>query len=304
MAALNGHVHVFWFYFTNAILTDLEAITLPEGYRLIHFACLHGSSSFIRVLFNLGVDINSRTRDGSTALHVAVRAHQSGAVQTLIELGLRVDSLDNACMTPLVYALKQGSKVITEALLAAVTPVNDNGQKQSDFPPKKTSYLLEALNTAIKRSDIRLCRIIWDEGCPLDVPLPACHGCTPIMAALGRGRTDIALWMLDVMDERTKKTKALDGQCDKHFRCGTTSLEIACGMVDCEALLGKLLDVYLELGSNWLKWPLGLLHICARKNNTKAIGVIIDYVKKNEESLRFVFLHGFFSGYAAVLTTL
>ncbi|KAM0810155.1 putative Ankyrin repeat-containing domain protein [Seiridium cardinale] len=285
LAALHGNDGVLEFYLRNQLLTDLEATNFGVHYRPFHFACLGGSSTTIKLLSAFGADVKTRIRDGSSGLHIAVRAFHAGAVHTLIGLGLPVDSLDNCRTTPLVYAIKQGSKDISKALLAATDSDKITREEPDNFPPKKIGYLLAAMDAAIKQSDIKLCRLVWNEGCPLDLPLPSCRGCTPLMAALGHDRTDIALWMLEVMDDDTKKS-GFGGRCSKHFSSGTTALQIACGLKDSEELLKKLLNAYLEIESNWLQWPLGILHVCASNNNTKAIDVIIKYVKDNEARLR------------------
>ncbi|KAK9418337.1 putative Ankyrin repeat-containing domain protein [Seiridium unicorne] len=285
LAALHGNDGVLEFYLRNQLLTDLEATNFGVHYRPFHFACLGGSSTTIKLLSTFGADVKTLIRDGSSGLHIAVRAFHAGAVHTLIGLGLPVDSLDNCRTTALVYAIKQGSKDISKALLAATDSDKITRETPDNFPPKKIGHLLAAMDAAIKQSDIKLCRLVWNEGCPLDLPLPSCRGCTPLMAALGHDRTDIALWMLEVMDDDTKKS-GFGGRCSKHFSSGTTALQIACGLKDSEELLKKLLDAYLAIESNWLQWPLGILHVCASNNNTKAIDVIIKYVKDNEERLR------------------
>ncbi|KAH6659070.1 ankyrin repeat-containing domain protein [Truncatella angustata] len=287
LAALNCSLEVLEFYLKNSLVETLELATFPDYYRLLHFASLGGSSATIKSIVEWGADIKTRTRDGSSALNIAVQMNHAGAVKTLIDLGSPVESFDNFRNTPLIYALRIGSKEVIDTLLNSRPPHGKDTplQDPASFSQKRIKYLSAALDTAIRRSDLRLCRLLLTAGCSFKTPLPSCHGCTPIMAALGQDRADIALWLLEVMEKETKRS-ALDGQCNKHYENGTTSLGIACSMQNCEKVLPTLLETYSEAGINWLQWPLGPLHLCAAKNKPKALRLILDYVVKNEVCLR------------------
>ncbi|KAH8680576.1 ankyrin repeat-containing domain protein [Xylariales sp. PMI_506] len=287
LAAFHGHDSVIEFYLENNLLQDLEVAALDECFRALHFAALSGWSSCIRILAERGACVTAVTKDKSSALHIAVRANHLAAVKTLIELGLAIDTPDSSGTSPLVYALKQGKKDIADALLSALPKASVDFRMPEAIDPstRRSKYLSCALDTAIRHADIALCRVLWTAGCSLQMPLPSCRGCTPLMAALGQNRTEIALWMLGLGDVQAKRG-GLDGQCNRHFAFGQTSLHIACGLQEPEEVLEKLLKVYLEIGSNWLLWPLGVFHVCASRNNTKSLKFILKYVRENEDALR------------------
>ncbi|KAI0132969.1 ankyrin repeat-containing domain protein [Xylariales sp. AK1849] len=290
LAALNGHEPVLDFYLTNGLVQDLETVSLQAGFRPLHFACLGGSSSCIRLLVGRGADIRSLANDGSSCLHIAVKTRHVGATVTLIELGLTRDSVDETGTSPLMYAIKQGSTEIVDILLNTTPSISEESRTTSmeALARRKVDYLSSALEAAIKRADIRLCRFLWTAVCSLSLPLPSCRGCTPLMLALGTGRTEIAKWILETANSETERC-AIDGQCNKHHRFGTTSLHIACGLRNRSGILNRLLDVYLKAGSNRLQWPLGVLHVCAANNNIKSLKIILDYVQTNQDLLRATF---------------
>lgn len=73
----------------------MHLINAPEG---------NEKHRFIKLLINKGIDVNEKTEEGYTALHVAARTHQFESVKTLLEAGAGVDVKDNNWVTPLMTA--------------------------------------------------------------------------------------------------------------------------------------------------------------------------------------------------------
>ncbi|KAH7279865.1 hypothetical protein KP509_37G041100 [Ceratopteris richardii] len=61
-----------------------------------------GSIGILEDLLKYGCDINSKSIDGATALHIAVAAENVEITRFLIEQGARIDMYDTKASTPYV----------------------------------------------------------------------------------------------------------------------------------------------------------------------------------------------------------
>ncbi|CAM9188804.1 unnamed protein product [Scytosiphon promiscuus] len=90
----------------------------PSGNAALDFAVWEGKNEASRVLLGKGVDINARSRQGRTALHVAVLANQANAIRFLAhQTGIQTNCEDVDGLTPLHLAANRGSLVAVEALV-------------------------------------------------------------------------------------------------------------------------------------------------------------------------------------------
>jgi outer membrane protein assembly factor BamB len=110
-----------------------------------------GDVATVRRLIEEGVDVNAKTRYGATALFFAADKAQLGVATLLLEKGADPNVKDTFYgATPLNWAMNHDA---TEVVLLLV-------QKGANDPES-------ALELAIKKKDIRLCRAILERG-PLD----------------------------------------------------------------------------------------------------------------------------------------
>lgn len=89
-----------------------------EGFTPLHFAARHGKLSCIRLLLELGADIERKTfAQKCTPLMTAIYHGHHKASMLLLELGADVNSRDDGNHTPLNYArMVQASKSIVELI--------------------------------------------------------------------------------------------------------------------------------------------------------------------------------------------
>lgn len=84
-------------------LTGIMEIQDEQGFRPLHYA-VKSSRVIIDLLLSGGAELNSRTRSGMTALHVAVIENSKEAVKQLLESGADPSVKDYHGRTPLDYA--------------------------------------------------------------------------------------------------------------------------------------------------------------------------------------------------------
>ncbi len=90
-------------------------------------AAIFGSVSEVNGLFELGVDVNARNKDGQTALMLASFVGGSGSiplVNAFIEKGMEVNAKDNYGQTALMLASSRGCLDVVKALLEKGADVN------------------------------------------------------------------------------------------------------------------------------------------------------------------------------------
>lgn len=75
---------------------DLDAKSNSSGYRVIHLAAILGDPKTLRVLGELGVNVELRDKSGYTAIHWAAMFGHKQALRILVnELGADIEAEDN-----------------------------------------------------------------------------------------------------------------------------------------------------------------------------------------------------------------
>ena len=103
----------------------------------IHFAAEVGRDEVVKLLCDLGADVEAEKVTGGTALHTAVDANMSDTVAVLVEhCGARVDALLMGDTSPLYLAAQRGHTEVARQLLrlgARVNFVMPRGQHRGDI---------------------------------------------------------------------------------------------------------------------------------------------------------------------------
>ena len=84
----------------------------------LHHAAMRGNIKIVEHLVSLtGIDVNSRDKQGSTALHIAATYDNTAIVKVLLEHGADFTLEDKQSQTPLHRAAQEGCAGIIEAIL-------------------------------------------------------------------------------------------------------------------------------------------------------------------------------------------
>ena len=97
---------------------NIEAKDPGTGASVLHYAVMRGNPEILQLLLGRGVDVNSRTRNGTTPLHTAVLYNRYEVAELLINRGADVDAKSASGATPLALASAAKNRVIAELLRA------------------------------------------------------------------------------------------------------------------------------------------------------------------------------------------
>lgn len=97
----------------------------------LHQACMEGNVDEIREILRTGTfDINGIDSEGSTPLHIAVRAKQADVVRFLMKKGVHLEIKDSSNKSPLEIALGKGFEVVRDILFGG----GEEGLKMHTLP--------------------------------------------------------------------------------------------------------------------------------------------------------------------------
>jgi len=95
---------------------DIEAKDPGTGASVLHYAVMRGNPDILKWLLSRGVDVNSRTKNGTTPLHTAVVYNRYEVAEMLLNRGAEVDAKSTSGATPLAIASAAKNRVIAELL--------------------------------------------------------------------------------------------------------------------------------------------------------------------------------------------
>ena len=278
LAALNDHVTALEFYLNNSYV-DLDQRNHDSALLPLHFAAMGGSVEVIRFLASKGVDIDAKTGlEEATALHLATRARHPECVRTLLGLGCAREPRDVDGLTPLVMAIKINAVAVRSTLLGEIT----GSPVPNPFGPNRRTLLAlgEAMETAIRQLDVQMVDYILDLGCPVDIVLPSCKGCTPLLLAIRQGKAPVARRLLD------RGARKFAGHCQKHFGRVYNAVHEACLKENRLVCLDDVLDAALRVDHNWLQADVSPLQVAAEQKNAAALQALLDHIKEHIDQYR------------------
>ncbi|KAJ3577762.1 hypothetical protein NPX13_g2797 [Xylaria arbuscula] len=278
LAALGGHLPILQFLIRNAIFPDAKSTT-AAGYNCLHFAALHSSEETVNYLYSLGLDINQAAHDGSLPIHFAVRNQNTGAVQALVKLGSTTHA-DGLGMTPQMYAEELEYSEIRDLLLQCQNG-NQTYSTDSAVPSRngRLNVLLRHFETAIVEGDLETCDTLYGQGVPLNMAMPSCGGCSPLIKAIQSQQSDIIHWLLE------KRVSVVKQGCPKHGEVST--LELA---IHHEILLEhtwKILDICLDTAWD-LRFLSSSIYRAVWLGYELALDLIIRHIRLNIKRYSFL----------------
>ena len=104
------------------LLTDMGKACIHEkdtiGLTPLHHAAGQSKFEAVKLLVELGADVNAKAKSGATPLHHAASMSRFGAIKFLVEMGAVVDHVSTGLGTPLATAALYGCESIAQYLLS------------------------------------------------------------------------------------------------------------------------------------------------------------------------------------------
>jgi hypothetical protein len=97
---------------------DIEAKDPGTGASVLHYAVMRGTPEILQYLLGKGVDVNSRTRNGTTPLHTAVLYNRYEVAEMLLNKGADVEAKSSSGATPLAIATAARNRSMADMLRA------------------------------------------------------------------------------------------------------------------------------------------------------------------------------------------
>ena len=159
-------------------INDAEELHLYE-------ASANNNVELVRLLLDIGADINLANRDGETPLYVASLFGYVKMVRILAERGANINKANNVGATPLWIASAQGNEGIVIMLVENRADINKATNSAGDTP----------LYVASEMGYVEVVRILLENGA--DINKAESNGQTPLMIAVSAGHSEVVEALLE-----------------------------------------------------------------------------------------------------------
>ncbi|KAI0383992.1 ankyrin [Hypomontagnella monticulosa] len=275
LASYSGSHDCLRFYLDHDIIPNVN-ITSTGMLTPLHFAALAGSVDAIKFLCRVGGNINAVTSVDRSPLHLAVLNRHLGAVEALLELG-GDRKKDKHGMTPYLYARECEDQNIVEILSKnqyLSLPVADSIGHNS--VTSRHAGSAKALETAIEAGNSELCEELRQAGCSLDIDIPDCNGCSPLLLAIRHTKLDIVEWLL------AHGASTLKYGCPKDHD-GLSPIHEILKSKDLTRAVPRFLTKYLADGGNMLDEPTNPVFTAADSGNFEGLRFLLEHIQQNSK---------------------
>jgi ankyrin repeat protein len=177
-----GHIEVAQLLFTHGANINARS---ADNWTPLHIASLEGHLEIVKWLLDKGADASSREKYGMTPLHFAASGGHLEVCQTLFERGeAEVNSWAYNGYTPLLCATESGNPDVLQLLLD-----HNADMHMTDIKGNTPLHL------ATEDGDLKIAQILLEH--KVDVNSRNDDGSTPFLRALETGNLDVAWLLLD-----------------------------------------------------------------------------------------------------------
>nr|XP_036880231.1 serine/threonine-protein kinase TNNI3K [Manis javanica] len=187
-----------------------------NGFTALHLAVYKDSAELITSLLHSGADIQQVGYGGLTALHIATIAGHLEAADVLLQRGANVNVQDAVFFTPLHIAAYYGHEQVTRLLLKFGADVNVSGEV-GDRP----------LHLASAKGFFSIAKLLMEEGSKADVNAQDNEDHVPLHFCSRFGHHDIVRYLLQSDLEVQPHVVNIYGDTPLHLACYNGKFEVA-----------------------------------------------------------------------------
>ncbi|XP_034874162.1 serine/threonine-protein kinase TNNI3K isoform X4 [Mirounga leonina] len=187
-----------------------------NGFTALHLAVYKDSAELITSLLHSGADIQQVGYGGLTALHIATIAGHLEAADVLLQHGANVNVQDAVFFTPLHIAAYYGHEQVTRLLLKFGADVNVSGEV-GDRP----------LHLASAKGFFNIAKLLMEEGSKADVNAQDNEDHVPLHFCSRFGHHDIVKYLLQNDSEVQPHVVNIYGDTPLHLACYNGKFDVA-----------------------------------------------------------------------------
>ncbi|CAK7302898.1 serine/threonine-protein kinase TNNI3K isoform X2 [Vulpes vulpes] len=187
-----------------------------NGFTALHLAVYKDSAELITSLLHSGADIQQVGYGGLTALHIATIAGHLEAADVLLQHGANVNVQDAVFFTPLHIAAYYGHEQVTRLLLKFGADVNVSGEV-GDRP----------LHLASAKGFFNIAKLLMEDGSKADVNAQDNEDHVPLHFCSRFGHHDIVKYLLQSDSEVQPHVVNIYGDTPLHLACYNGKFEVA-----------------------------------------------------------------------------
>ncbi|XP_004679576.1 PREDICTED: serine/threonine-protein kinase TNNI3K [Condylura cristata] len=187
-----------------------------NGFTALHVAVYKDSAELITSLLHSGADIQQVGYGGLTALHIAAITGHLEAADVLLQHGANVNVQDAVFFTPLHIAAYYGHEQVTRLLLKFGADVNVSGEV-GDRP----------LHLASAKGFFNIVKLLMEEGSKADVNARDNEDHVPLHFCSRFGHHDIVKYLLQSDLELQPHVVNIYGDTPLHLACYNGKFEVA-----------------------------------------------------------------------------
>nr|XP_020824230.1 serine/threonine-protein kinase TNNI3K isoform X4 [Phascolarctos cinereus] len=187
-----------------------------NGFTALHLAVYMDNAELITALLHSGADVQQAGYGALTALHVATLAGHLEAADILLQHGAYVNVQDAVFFTPLHIAVYYGHEQVTRLLLKFGADVNLSGEV-GDRP----------LHLASAKGFLNIAKLLMEEGSKADVNAQDNEDHVPLHFCSRFGHEDIVKFLLQSDFEVQPHIANIYGDTPLHLACYNGKFEVA-----------------------------------------------------------------------------
>ncbi|KAK2769325.1 ankyrin unc44 [Colletotrichum kahawae] len=184
--------------------------TDERGRTLVHLAVKEKRPDFVKRLHDVKADMNAKTNDKSTPLHISITSNDLPMTRLLLDLGANPNEKSVHSGSPLMFAAQKGSLPTMRLLL-------DRGAQKFYNTPQETNAFTWACNGG------HLTCASFLLGCGYGPSKRAAGDFTALHYAAGRGHMDVVKWLLELGVNKNIRSKNVRVP----FKVSGTAAEVA-----------------------------------------------------------------------------